>query len=600
MSTPGLPVSRLVNVSIVLTPAPAQFPNFDSCLILGTSDVIDVVTRMRAYASAAAVAADFGDDAEETKAATIWFQQRPQPTSILIGRWAQTASHAQLIGGAVSAANQQMSVWNAINSGSMEIVINGVPTAFTGLNFTGAVNMNGVAAILQAAIAGVFNGSTVTWDAVYNRFTVTVGTTGVTSTISLMSLPRAVGNILFAGQPANNDTVTINGTVVTFKNAAPVGNQVLIGGSLSATIVNLTNFLNASADANIDDGIYSSDPTHLYVQAKATGPTGNTFTLAASVATPSGATLSGGNGTAIAQLMNMNTSPAYVANGIAAETALQAVEILDDIYGNTWYGLVIPSASDNDHLQVSAYIDADAVQHFYGVTTQDDNVLLPNNQTSVSYLLKQQGAERCMVQYSSSSEYAVVSALARILTTDWNGSNTAITLMYKTEPGITAEFLTLSQVQALEAVNCNVYVNYTNDIAILEKGNTPNGQWVDAIIGADWFATFIQTNVFNVLYQTSTKIPQTDAGNNTLATVVEGACAQAAQNGLVGPGQWNAAGFGQLKTGDELPTGYYVYVPPIASQNPVDRAARKSVPIQVAAKFAGAIHEVDVVVNVNQ
>lgn len=600
MSTPGLPISRLVNVDVVLTPAPAQFPNFDSCLILGTSDVIDVVTRMRAYASAAAVAAAFGNDAEETKAASIWFQQAPQPTSILIGRWANTPSHGQLIGGPVSAQSQIIADWNAINNGAFEIVINGVPTAFTGLNFSAAANMNGVAAVIQTAVAAAFAGSTVEWDSINNNFIITVGTTGPTSTIGFMSLPRAVGFIEFAGQPAPNDTVTINGTAVTFKAAAPVGNQVLIGADLDATIVNLTNFLNGSDDANILAGIYTSSPTKLYVEAKVTGAGGNAFTLAASVATPSGANLVGGSGTAIADQMNMRAAPAYIANGIAAETALEAVEILDDIYGNTWYGLVVPSASDDDHLEIANYIDADTTQHFYGVTTQDDSVLIANNQTNIAYLLMQQKNNRCAVQYSSKSLYAVISMLARILTTNWNGSNTAITLMYKTEPGVEAESLTLDQVNALESCNCNVYVNYTNDIAIIEKGKTPSGQYVDAIIGADWFATFIQTNVFNTLYQTSTKIPQTDAGNNVLATVVEGACAQAALNGLVGPGQWNAGGFGQLKTGDELPTGYYVYAPPIASQNPADRAARKSVPIQVAAKFAGAVHEVDVILNINQ
>ena len=600
MSTPGLPISRLVNVGIVLSPAPAKFPNFNSCLILGTSDVIDVVTRMRAYTSAAAVATAFGESSEEAQAASVWFQQRPQPTSILIGRWAQNASGAQLIGGPVSASNQIIGDWQVINDGAMGLTLNGVPTAFNGLNFAAAANMNGVASVLQTAVAAKVANSTVVWDSVNNRFVITDGTTGVASTISLMSLPRAVGNILFAGNPANNDTVTINGTLVTFKNAAPVGNQVLIGTDLNESIVNLTNFLNSSVDAGIAAGVYTSNPTRLYVQAKATGPSGNAITLAASVATPSGATLVGGSGTAIAGKLNMSASPAYVANGINAETALHAVQVLDNIYGNTWYGLVVPSASDVDHLAIANYIDADTVQHFYGVTTQDNAVLIPNNQTSVAYLLKQQNNDRCMVQYSSMSPYAVVSALARILTTNWGGSNTAITLMYKTEPGITPESLTVDQTNALESVNCNVYVNYTNDVAILENGNTPSGQWVDAIIGADWFATYIQLSVFNTLYTTKTKISQTDAGVNTLATVVESSCDQARLNGLVGPGIWNEAGFGQLNTGDELPNGYYVYAPPIATQNPADRAARKSVPIQVAAKFTGAVHTADIVLNINQ
>ncbi|MFX5157774.1 DUF3383 family protein, partial [Acinetobacter baumannii] len=66
------------------------------------------------------------------------------------------------------------------------------------------------------------------------------------------------------------------------------------------------------------------------------------------------------------------------------------------------------------------------------------------------------------------------------------------------------------------------------------------------------------------------------------------------------PGVWNSAGFGALKQGDTLAKGYYVYAPAIATQSQADREARKAVPFQVAAKEAGAIHTVDVLVTVNR
>ena len=85
-----------------------------------------------------------------------------------------------------------------------------------------------------------------------------------------------------------------------------------------------------------------------------------------------------------------------------------------------------------------------------------------------------------------------------------------------------------------------------------------------------------------------------------LTNTVEAVCSQAVTNGLLAPGVWTSGGFGSLSMGDFLPKGFYVYAPPIASQNSADRAARKSVPIQVAAKLAGAIHTVNVLINVNQ
>lgn len=601
MTAIALPLSRLISTSINLSPALAQQANFNSLMLLGTSAIIDPTSRIRNYGSLAAVAADFGTLAEEYLGAVAWFGQAPQPTSLIIGRWVKTNSAGQLIGGAVSAANQVMAVWNAIANGAAEVSVDGIPYSLNGMDFTLAANMNAVAVIIQTVLAAASAGSTVVWDAVYKRFVVTSGSTGATSSVSFFRGPTATGTITFAGNPANNDTVTLNGTVVTFKAAGPVGNQVLIGGTLALTLTALAAFLNASVDANISQATYVATATKLYVVAKVIGAGGNAFTLAASVAVPSAGTLAGGSGTSIATISNLITGAgAFLAPGVVAETALQAVTIMDNLFSSLWYGLAIPSAASADHVAVSAYIDADTNMHFYGVTSQDPNELVPGQTTSIGYLLAQQAANDTIWQYSSFSPYAVISALARILTTNWNGSNTAITLMFKKEPGVTPEQLTLTQVNALEANFGNVFVTYNNQTSILEKGTCPSGQFVDTIIGLDWLGSFIQTNLFNVLYGTGSKIPQTDAGNAVLAASIESSCAQAVANGLLAPGVWNATGFGQLVTGQTLPKGFYVYAPPIALQDPAARALRKSVPFQIAAKMAGAIHGADVIINVNQ
>lgn len=599
----ALPISRLINVSVQLSPALAQQANFNSCMILGTSPVIDVTQRLRTYSSLSDIGADFGQNAEEYLAAVAWFSQAPQPTELTIGRWANAATHGQLIGGPVSVINQVLATWNAINAGATLIYVDAVPYALGGLNFAASVSMPGVANVIQAAlVAAGAAGATVTWDAVNDHFLVSSGTLGANSTVSFLAAPTAIGSISFGVNAANNDTITIGGTLITFKAAGPVvGNQVLIGGNTAATLANLLAFLTASVDANITQCSYSVAGNKLYLVNKTPGAGGNAFTIAASVAITSGATLTGGVGTDISVISAMRQAGgAYLAPGIVSETALQAVQIMDNRFSSLWYGLVVPRGSVDDQIAVAAYIDADDVQHFYGVTSTDPNELISGQITSLGYLLKQQASNDVMWQYSSTDAYAVVSALARILTTNWNGSNTAITLMYKQEPGVAPENLNISQVNALETNNGNVFVSYNNQTSILEKGICPSGQFVDTIIGLDWLASFVQTNLYNVLYGTTTKIPQTDGGNNILATSIESSCQQAVDNGLLAPGVWNATGFGQLKQGQTLSKGFYVYAPPIATQNPADRAARKSVPFQIAAKMAGAIHTADVIINVNQ
>jgi hypothetical protein len=104
---------------------------------------------------------------------------------------------------------------------------------------------------------------------------------------------------------------------------------------------------------------------------------------------------------------------------------------------------------------------------------------------------------------------------------DFTASNTTITLKFKQEPGVTYETLSTSQANNLEAKNCNVYVYYENDTAILEQGVMSNGDFFDERHGLDWLQNAVQTADFNTLYTSTTKIPQTDAGTTTRIANIE-------------------------------------------------------------------------------
>lgn len=490
-----LPVSRLIHVGVNLTPSGAQGQDLSTLLIMGTSTVIDPVERMRTYNRIEDVASDFGTSAEEYLAAVLWFEQVPQPSSLLIGRWVDAASTGGIKGATLAAANQAMSAWTSITNGSFIFTKDaGSAQTITGLNFSAATNLNAVAATIQAALTGV----TVVWNANYARFEMTSTTTGATSAISFLTT---------------------------------AGSGTDISGQLG---------------------------------------------------------------------LRINSSGAYRFPGQAAESALAAVTVMSLQFGQQWYAVVVPSAIDDDHLEIAPFIEASNTKHFYGITTQEAGVLSAVSTTDIAYLLKQLGYKKTMVQYSSSNAYAVVSALARILTTNYNGNSTVITLMYKQEPGIVAEGINTTQVGALEAKNCNVFAAYDNNTAIFEPGVTCSGIFTDIVLGTDWLAVDLITNLYNLLYTSTTKIPQTDAGTHLLVTTCESVLSQAVINGLLAPGVWNAGGFGQLAQGDYLSKGFYVYAPSVNDQDPADRAARISVPIQIAAKLAGAVHEVVVNVLVNQ
>ncbi|WP_407059271.1 DUF3383 family protein (plasmid) [Ralstonia syzygii subsp. celebesensis] len=601
-----LPVSRLINVAINMSPQAAQGANLNTGLVMGASSVIDTGERFRAYASATAVGTDFGLTAPEYLAAALYFNQTPQPQNLLVGRWAKTATAARLKGGLLSAAAQAMALWTIISNGAFSITIDGVVKNVTSLDFTATTNLNGVASAISTALG---SSGTCVWNANYSRFEITSSSSGAGTAAS--------GTVTLTGNPAANDTVTIGGTAITFVSANPIGNQVLLGTTAAQTAANLQAFLQASSDVNISKCKFSTSLGVVSVTYGSVGTAGNAFTLAKSSTnvTLSGATLTGGvnastitygaspaTGTDISAQLGLTTGVASApVNGVNAEQPVDAVAAMVTNFGRQFLGVTFADTSitNTQHLAVAAYVEADQA-HLCGITSQEAAAVDATQTTDIGYQLKQLGYMRSFAQWSSTSPYAVASMLGRLLTVNFNGNRTTITLMYKTEPGVVAESLNTTQANALDAKNYNYYVNFDNGTAIIQNGVTPSGIFIDSIYNSIWFRNRVQTDLYNALYTSPTKIPQTDAGNQVLAATMETSGAAAVTNGYLAAGVWNQAGFGALNQGDTLSKGYYVYTPPISSQSASDRQARKSVPFQMAALEAGAIHSIALTVNVQR
>lgn len=511
MSSQGLSVSRVVQVSVNLSPLAAQRANLQSFVIAGDSSVIDTFERMRSYSGLTGVAADFGTTAPEYLAAVNYFSQTPAPTQLYVAKWAKAATAGILRCGLLTPTQQLIATWQAIVAGNFKIQMDaGALTNVVCGSFAGAANLNAVAAIIQTAVralAGVYANVSVTWTG--SQFIFTSGTTGATS-------------LAFALQTgtANDISVVLAGTAATLQR---------------------------------------------------------------------------------------------IVNGIALETPAACVAVLDNLKIQ-WYGIMFAAAvaaggaagtvlTNADNIAVAAYIEGSSTTgrpHFYCLTHSDPASVVQPDTTSIAYLLSSALYKRTFYQYSTSSIYAVASLAGRQLTVNYNGNNTVITLAFKQEPGVTPELLADSQATALDATNNNYFATFNNNTSIIVNAKMAGPFYIDEILGTDWLANAVQTNAYNALYQSLTKIPQTDAGNNQVATALEAACLQGVNNGLMAPGQWTVGGFGQLNQGDFLPKGFYIYTPPISSQSSSDRAARKSVPFQIAAKLAGALQDVNILISVNR
>jgi hypothetical protein len=607
MSAPNLNANRLINVTVNLTPTPVAGRTFNILMICGDSNVINGTQRFRTYNSAGDVASDFGTTAPETTAANLYFGQKPQPTTCMVGRWLRTAQAALNVGGVLAPSAQLLANWTAITSGGFSVNIDGSVQALTALNFSSATNLNGVATIITAALSG---GATCTFDG--QNFQIVSGTTGVGT--------QASGTVTLTANPAANDTLTLNATVITFVSGTPSGSQVQIGASNLVTLASLLAFLNASTDTQLVKCTYSTLGNVLTITYKLTGVGGNSFTLAKSstAITLSAGDLAGGvvtssvgyatspaSGTDISAMLGLNAANSTgLIPGFAAETALQCVAALANA-SSAWYGIMFNASvqpSDNDNLAIAAFIEAQTTTRAFGVTTQETNAINPNSTTDLAYLLNENDYEQTCSQYSTQNIAAIASFFGRAFSVDFTQQNSTITLMYKQEPGVIAENIDNNAANALQEKNCNVYANYSidpsNPTAIIQYGTMASGDFFDEVQGADWFQNAIQTSEFNTLFTTG-KVPQTDAGSNQLVTAAAAVCQQAVFNGFAAPGQWNGPSFGSLTTGQYLKLGYYIYIQPVSQQSQADRQARKAPPMQIALKLAGANQTVDMLVNIN-
>ena len=507
------------------------------------------------------------------------------------------------------------------------VVIKGTTVTFVSGTPTGnqvqisAIDATHTSANLQAFLQGSAdtNLSALTYNTIGLVTTMTArvyGTAGNSYTLTKSGSNIAVSGATLAGGVAA-DTLTVNGTAITFVATPPTGNQVLVAPTVAGTAGNLQTLLAASVDSNIDQATYATVGTLTTVTAKLAGTAGNSFTLAKSSShiTLSGATLSGGtvpssvgyatspgSGTDISTLLQLTAATSQqLVSGYNAETPVQCAAILADMSA-AWYGLMFAASvqpNDSQNLAVSGFIEALDITRIFGVTITNTNVLSDVVTNDLASLMAAGEYKQSFCQYSQNL-YAIASFFGRAFSVNFAANNSTITLMFKQEPGVTGEELTENQAATLKAKRCNVFVNYVNDTIIIQFGVMSGPAYFDEIHGLDWFQNAVQTACYNVLYTSTTKIPQTDAGVNQLVNAIGAVCQQAVSNGLVAPGVWNASGFGTLTTGQYLKTGFYIYAQPVALQSQADRETRAAPPIQVAIKLAGAIQSVDVIVDVNR
>ena len=394
-----------------------------------------------------------------------------------------------------------------------------------------------------------------------------------------------------AAELATLQAVTIGGMSITLGGVVKTLNNINLSTAVSLTAVAA---LMNTALAPVATCFWDAYNAQFVLNTIATGVAGGAITYA-----------SAGIGTDLATLLNWTfVTGAQLSQGSALETPLAALTALE-VMNNNWYGAIFAPVAEadisiSDYLACASFIEASVPARIFGINTTNPGTLVAGSTTDLAAQMKAANFERSCVQYSSTDLYAVSSLFGRAFTVDFTANNTAITLKFKQEPVIVAETINETQATALTAKNCNVFVNYNNTTAIIQQGVMTNGFFFDEVQGTDWLADDIQNRVYNLLYASSSKVPQTEAGIHTILTAVSASCQAGVDNGLIAPGIWSGPPVGAVATGQLLPSGYYVYAPPLALQAPADRAARIAPTIQALIKLAGAVHKANIIINVNR
>lgn len=281
---------------------------------------------------------------------------------------------------------------------------------------------------------------------------------------------------------------------------------------------------------------------------------------------------------------SMKLLDATLVQGENAESLTQALTACENA-STAFYGVVVDDKYDDveaDILAVSDWVQARTKVFFN--TTHDAAVLAAGNDTTVAGQIDGKENGRTLSVYApQAATYAGASVAGRAFTVNFEGTNTTITLMYKKLPTIPVAKLTSSQNAKLNEINCNVFLDVGGN-SFFAESKMAGGTFFDTVHGTDWLQNRIETDVFNLLYQSTTKVPYTDVGIGMIVQKVEQGLRQGVTNGLIAPGN--------TTDGEYLELGYKITYIPVSDVSSADKGNRIYRGITFVAVGAGAIHKV--------
>lgn len=309
----------------------------------------------------------------------------------------------------------------------------------------------------------------------------------------------------------------------------------------------------------------------------------------------------GATGTFVGELLNLATGTGAVStDGVAAqtlpdETKVDAVTALKTLVNFKGF-VFVDKPLDAEAKALAQWCQANSVLS-YDVFDQASNLEI--DVTNPVWDIKLAGLTNYRCLYSKTGNRRFATAyMARTHTVNFNAENSALTMNLKELP-VSAEDYSQTEITKAQNVGLDIYTTFKRVPKVLTSGAN---DFVDNRYNLIAYIDAVQTDTFNLLGTTATKVPQTRRGVNQVVDSVEKTTRGFVRAGVFGAGEWSSPdSFGDLDTFKRniRDFGFYVLAGSLADQPQSERAQRKSPAIQVAVKNAGAIHKVDVIINFN-
>jgi hypothetical protein len=313
-------------------------------------------------------------------------------------------------------------------------------------------------------------------------------------------------------------------------------------------------------------------------------------------------TVSGATGTYVGNILTLSAgSGAVLAQGAAAavlsaETKLEAVTQLKSLT-NFKGGMFIDNPTDVESKDLAEWAQANNTL-MYDVFSDATNLTI--DPTNVVWDIKLSSLTNYRMLYSAANNRKMASSyMARAHTVNFNAINSALTMHLKTL-SVAAEDYTQTQINAAKSVGLDIYTTIKLTPVVLTSGAN---DFVDNRYNLLAYVDAVQTDSFNLLKGTATKIGQTTPDVNKLLDQWEKTTRNFVTAGVFAPGTWSSPDyFGDVDTFNRSieENGFYGLAGLLSAQPQADREARKAPVIQGAVKLKGAVHSADFIINVNK